>query len=212
MKACEFSGYTDSWYVGNAGERERAEKSVIAEGIEKLFAPKRILDIACSSAGILRWFRERGREVKGLDCPHAFASVGWRGVLEIPIAEAVEYDLQLVLDRSTWPDMGKADVCVSLETGEHLPTETSFSFVEFLTSTASVVVFSAAYPGLGGCEHVNVQDFKFWKDKFEACGFYYDDEATTELLAHMNGKMFNEFYMHLHVFRKKVSSQTLNTP
>jgi SAM-dependent methyltransferase len=203
MRKCNFDGYSNAWYEGNAGDRERAEKSVIAEGIEKLFAPKRVLDIACSSAGILRWFNERGRSVTGLDCPHAFSNEGWKKVLEIPIEKVVSYDLQEVINKETWPKIEPADVCVSLETGEHLPPEVSLSFVEYLTSLAPIIVFSAAYPGLGGCEHINVHPPEFWTEKFEACGFEYDDFSTEVMLGHMRGKMLNEFYMHLRVFRKK---------
>lgn len=65
----------------------------------------------------------------------------------------------------------RADLAISLETGEHLPESRAESFVEDLCRLAPVVLFSAAVPRQGGTHHVNEQWQSYWADKFARRGY-----------------------------------------
>ncbi|MGL5207411.1 MAG: hypothetical protein ACRC8T_07885 [Acidaminococcaceae bacterium] len=49
--------------------------------------------------------------------------------------------------------------------------ERAKSFVEDLTGLSSVVLFSAAIPGQGGTNHINLQWMSYWINLFEQCGY-----------------------------------------
>jgi len=58
------------------------------------------------------------------------------------------------------------DLCISLEVAEHLPENRAPSFVEMLTETAPIVLFSAAIPEQGGAGHINEQWQTYWNELF----------------------------------------------
>jgi len=60
---------------------------------------------------------------------------------------------------------------MSLEVGEHLPSEAAEGFVGSITSLSSVVLFSAAIPSQGGTGHVNEQWPDYWASLFEKFDF-----------------------------------------
>ena len=80
------------------------------------------------------------------------------------------------------PDLGRFDLATSLECAEHLSASRATSLVEWLTSTADVVLFSAAVPGQGGKGHINEQSPTFWSSLFRACGFVRRDILRQRIL------------------------------
>lgn len=54
---------------------------------------------------------------------------------------------------------------------EHLPDAAADEFVRTLVNHADLVLFSAAVPGQGGENHINEQDYEYWRRKFRAQGY-----------------------------------------
>lgn len=65
----------------------------------------------------------------------------------------------------------KSDLCICLEVGEHLPDEAAGTLVENLVKVSPVIIFSAAFPGQSGLNHINEQPPWYWRDKFHAHGY-----------------------------------------
>ena len=67
------------------------------------------------------------------------------------------------------------DLAVCLEVAEHLPIEIADSLVNFLCSSANLVLFSAAIPFQGGVGHVNERWQSYWASIFNKKGFKVKD-------------------------------------
>jgi hypothetical protein len=65
----------------------------------------------------------------------------------------------------------KVDLAMSLEVAEHLEAAASPGFVKCLTDASDIVLFSAAYSGQGGVNHINEQPHTYWARLFAAEGF-----------------------------------------
>jgi hypothetical protein len=82
----------------------------------------------------------------------------------------------LVTDLSgDWAAPRSADLALSLEVAEHLPPASARRFVQQLTQTAPLVVFSAAIPGQGGQGHANEQWPSYWIRLFDESGYQVFD-------------------------------------
>ena len=121
-----------------------------------------VVDVGCGTGAWLRVFKEHGvKSVLGLDGDYVN-----RSQLQISPEEFRSADLTSppVLDR-------QFDLAISLEVAEHLPLEAGARFVEYLTSLAPLVMFSAAIPGQGGTHHLNEQWPEYWAELFQKRGF-----------------------------------------
>lgn len=66
---------------------------------------------------------------------------------------------------------GNYDLAVCLETAEHIHIDYAENLIKNLTSTAPAVLFSAAFPGQTGINHINEQTLSFWRNIFAFFGF-----------------------------------------
>jgi hypothetical protein len=148
--------YTPSFY-----ERTKSSSRISADAVVPLvmswIAPTRVIDLGCGTGEWLAVFKEAGvQEIHGVDGT-------WvrQDQLAIPQQAFTEQDLKkpYVADR-------RYDLAMSLEAAEHLPPESSGSFVQSLTGLAPVVLFSAAIPDQAGEHHVNCQWPAYWAELF----------------------------------------------
>jgi hypothetical protein len=63
------------------------------------------------------------------------------------------------------------DLVQSLEVAEHLPQNRAAAFVSSLVRHSDLVLFSAAPKGQGGDNHVNEQDYDYWRALFSEHGY-----------------------------------------
>jgi len=73
------------------------------------------------------------------------------------------------------------DCVISLETGEHIETESSDQFVLNIvgfSKKTGTILFSAAPPGQTGTGHINCQTKEFWIEKFSTHSWNVDKETT----------------------------------
>jgi SAM-dependent methyltransferase len=75
------------------------------------------------------------------------------------------------------------DLAFCFEVAEHLDARLGQRLVEFLASTAPVVIFTAAHPGQGGLGHVNEQPREYWIERFENEGMAYLHDVTRRVSA-----------------------------
>lgn len=140
-------------------EWEGGQAAGVARWVVENLAPKSVVDIGCASGLYLLPFLEEGVKVLGVDgAPTAGQKLPpenyWRHDLREPLVLPEVYD-----------------VCLCLETAEHIETEFTDVFVKSLAGVAKTIVFSAARPGQGGELHYNEQPKEYWLEKLAAYGF-----------------------------------------
>jgi SAM-dependent methyltransferase len=120
---------------------------------------KSVLDVGCGQGGWLAAWKELGCEtVHGIDGDYVE-----RDSLFVEQDEFTAADLSKPFELES-----RFDLAQSLEVGEHLPTTSSADFVASIVKHAPIVLFSAAARGQGGDNHVNEQDYDFWRKHFAA--------------------------------------------
>jgi SAM-dependent methyltransferase len=124
--------------------------------------PASVVDVGCGAGAWARAFHNAGvADVIGVDG-------GWIDpkTLLIPPETFVQADLTRPFGLPR-----RFDLCLSLETAEHLSEDRSAGFVQDLTRLSDVVVFSAAVPFQGGTHHLNERWQTYWVEKFADCGY-----------------------------------------
>lgn len=74
--------------------------------------------------------------------------------------------------------VGRYDLVLCLEVGEHLPEDAADTLVDTLVRAVNpggAVVFGAAVPGQEGIGHINCQSHEYWHEKFAERGYAMED-------------------------------------
>ncbi|HVO23259.1 MAG TPA: class I SAM-dependent methyltransferase [Candidatus Margulisiibacteriota bacterium] len=156
--------YVDSSYPHLEGTLPCA-REIVPELI-RVIDPKSVIDLGCGIGVWLSAFRERGVEdVVGVD-GH------WvdRERLKIPASCFRVADLSKLYDPGR-----RFDLAMSLETAEHLPSESAGILVDSLVRSAPAVFFSAAAPFVPGNLHINCQWPSYWAGLFSGRGYVFID-------------------------------------
>lgn len=125
-----------------------------------------VLDIGCGTGTWLKVASDNGiSDYLGVDGDWVI-----KNSLQIPNSnfKAVNLNVPLNVGR-------KFDLIICLEVGEHLNKDASTILVDSITRHGDHVLFSAAIPEQGGQNHINEQNFDFWKSIFNAHGYKYYD-------------------------------------
>jgi cyclopropane fatty-acyl-phospholipid synthase-like methyltransferase len=67
------------------------------------------------------------------------------------------------------------DLTISMEVAEHLPPESSDEFFHSLVQLSDAVLFSAAFAGQPGTDHINTRLHSYWAQKFLDSGYLLFD-------------------------------------
>ena len=153
--------YGKSFY-GNADNRMRHAHTVFTKVFD-IYQPKSIVDVGC---GLGHWLHVANKDF-GIE---KMLGVDGNYVKEenflIPWENFKRHNLENKLDIDD-----RFDLCMSIETGEHLPESKASVFVETLTSLSDVVLFSAAAPYQKGVHHLNENTPTYWAEKFGEAEF-----------------------------------------
>ena len=143
------------------------------------------VDFGCGPGRYVEAMNSEGIKAKGFD-----GSPWLQGTPDCYVAD---------LSQPFFP--GDYDWALSLEVGEHIPSEFQETFLDNVAEAAAFgVILSWAVPGQGGRGHVNCQTNEWVKAKMLLRGFVHDDEAQKLL----RGKASESYYRNtLMVFRRK---------
>ena len=122
-----------------------------------------VIDIGCGDGQFVSEFIRNGiSEIKGIEGDWILSSLDQRNTPWLQIA-----DLTSELTFET-----RFDLAICLEVAEHLDEKYADTFVSNLVKASDLIFFSAAIPGQGGTNHVNLQYPDYWAIKFAKHGFY----------------------------------------
>ena len=133
----------------------------IAPIVIDLIHPKTMVDIGCGVGTWTRAFRDLGVDAYGVDGDYVDKSQ-----LMIDEKFFLPWNLENRFDLTQ-----KFDLAITIEVAEHLTPARAETFVEDLTKSSDVILFSAAISGQGGTNHINEQFQDYWKKIFEKYGF-----------------------------------------
>lgn len=121
-----------------------------------------VLDVGCGQGAWLSVWKKLGvQDVMGIDGNYVN-----RKHLLIPEASFVPRNLAKEFDLGQ-----RFDLVQSLEVAEHLPAQSAAIFVDSLVKHGDLVLFSAAPKGQGGDNHINEQDYDYWRTLFAKHGY-----------------------------------------
>ena len=172
----EFRPYEDTNYlVGQTKKNTKDMKktvkgkhtespSVIAPIVMAYFNPKSVVDYGCNIGVWLQAFKDLGaKEVHGYDVWER----GENSCLTAGEFDQVNFEVDIPVKKS--------DLAINLENAEHVSEARADVLIDALTSSAPVVLFSAATPGQGGDHHLNEQPHEYWHYKFATRGYIMYD-------------------------------------
>lgn len=158
---------------------------------------KSVLDVGCGQGGWLAVWKELGAEtVHGIDGDYVE-----RESLFVDEKEFTAADLSKPFYMAR-----QFDLAQSLEVGEHLPTDSSADFVASIVKHAPIVLFSAAARGQGGDNHVNEQDYEFWRKHFANNGYVAIDYIRPLIIENKDIEAWYRYNPFLYVNKQQVET------
>lgn len=149
-------------YLHEADTHNLGSPEIIVPYLLEKLRPRSVVDVGCGIGTFLSVFQRSGvNDVLGIDGK-------WVDRKKLMIGE--EHFLEADLEKPILQDR-IFDVAICLEVAEHLAASSADIIVDSLTRLSKKIVFSAATRQQGGQNHVNEQEFSYWKKKFEARGY-----------------------------------------
>ncbi len=132
----------------------------------EIWIPKSVVDFGCGRGTWLAVCKERGAQrVVGLD--------GDWVSQEMMVDPTIDFRPTNLREEVLLGE--NYELALSLEVAEHLPPETSEKFIRSLTRSSDAVLFSAAFLGQPGTNHVNTRAHSFWANMFFNQGYLLFD-------------------------------------
>lgn len=148
--------YDEQWRGSLASAR------VLLGHVAAHLRPASVVDIGCGcGAWLAAWAELGATTLVGIDGP-------WN-VQDRMVHPAIRFR-QADLEQPLTGDE-RFDLAMSIEVVEHLSPAAGEAVVESLTRLADVVVFSAAFSGQGGVNHIHERYHSHWGGLFRARGF-----------------------------------------
>ncbi len=133
-----------------------------------IFESKKIIDIGCGRGSWLEASKIYGSDqLVGIDGEWNVKKVP-NGIEYIPL-NLQNLNKKFIIDNNL---ENKFDLCISVETLEHLENKYSENFISSLCSLSNNIIFSCAYIGQGGVNHLNENLHSNWAFIFKKYDFY----------------------------------------
>ena len=150
-----------------------------------------IVDVGCSSGLLISSIKEikSNARVLGIDAFDFLKSSAPNNIIQ---------NIEIRDLRENLADLGKFDICLSTEVGEHIEPSSLDAYLDNLynlTGNTLVLTWSRTYPGPDAPpQHLSVLSKRQIKILFQAWGFRYDKKTTRKFLKAAKSEEF--FYDH----------------
>ncbi len=166
----EKNAYTPEWFSHQSQDSIESAKFVVPIILGK-YQPSSVIEFGC---GVGAWgsvFIKNGIS----------KYIGVDGSYINPDQLLFDESLFRTQDLNVSSFIEKFDLCICLETAEHIVKENARQLVSTLCKSANIIVFSAAIPSQSGTNHVNEQWQTYWANIFREFGFEPDTQLREEL-------------------------------
>lgn len=151
-------------YIHDEEHHNMIAPEIIVPFLIKNIQPKSVVDVGCGIGTFLKVFSDNGiDDILGVDGEWTDKGLLAK-YIDLNNYKVVDLEQNLVLNR-------RFDLAISLEVAEHLKENSADIMVKNLANLSDVIVFSAAFPGQGGQNHVNEQWPTYWQRKFNKHGY-----------------------------------------
>jgi len=124
-----------------------------------------VIDIGCGDGQFVSEFIKNGiKEVRGIEGEWILEAINNS---DSPWLQIADLEDEIIFDT-------KFDLAICLEVAEHLDEIHADTLVRNLVNASNVIFFSAAIPGQGGTNHVNLQYPDYWATKFSKFGYFLE--------------------------------------
>lgn len=151
----------------------------IADVIIKGYQPKRIIDFGCGTGALAKAFASRGVQVQAID---GYSEPDFTAYDTIRFTK-VDLNNEVATSEFLQQFDTKFDLAISIEVAEHLNPSVSSSFIEWMTSMADVIVFSAAVPNQDGDGHINCRSRSDWYQYIKQHNFVIADTLRQHFIS-----------------------------
>ncbi len=170
--------YDKRFFKKNIGYAQRSAK-YFAEYVCQKYKFNLVYDFGCGNGVYLKYFLDKGIQVKGFDGSQAARH---QAVINKELISLCDLRKNLRIDK-------KADIVLCFEVAEHIEEKFSDILVKNLTANArDLIFFTAAHPGQGGTSHINEQPKSYWIEKFSQQGFSFCPQETDQLVDYLKNK------------------------
>jgi hypothetical protein len=174
------------WLSTDETDTHEYDACLAAAMVKKFSHLESLVDIGCGNGKYTMNFM-----ANGIHC------IGYDGS---PLTPELTYGTCRIADFSELVDIGKFDMVLSLEVGEHIPSEYENIFLDNLAyASDGYIVISWAIPGQPGIGHVNCQTNFHVIRALRERGFYHNLSIEDYLRKHSSLPWFKETLM---VFKK----------
>jgi tryptophanyl-tRNA synthetase len=144
------------------------DKTLCGAIIERYKDTGTLVDIGCGNGAYVFNFSNSGIKCKGYDGS--------------PLTEKITYGICEIKDFSTDVEIGKYDLVLSLEVGEHIPSKYEQIFIDNICNAAkNLIILSWAVEGQGGTGHFNERNNDYVIGEFAKRRFIFDNEQSSYL-------------------------------
>ena len=138
----------------------------------------KMLDVGCGTGVMVEISRQLGCEAFGVDMHnHREKDYIFEQDLQEPFSLA-EKDLQ-----------SQVPLVISLEVAEHIPSKKHNVFCDTIANHVikeGILIFSSAFPGQGGEEHVGIKPPTYWRSQMHNRGLTFHADYTQALSLYWN--------------------------
>jgi hypothetical protein len=176
------------YWLSDEETKTHVHDEALCSAIIKTFPVLTAVDIGCGTGSYTRRLRKAG-----IDC------MGYDGS---PLTPELSGGLCKILDFSSPADIGKFDLVLSLEVGEHIPIQYEQIFIDNLCNASrKFICLSWAIIGQGGTGHVNCRDNYYVIGEMNKRGFIIDHMRTAFLRENSRISWFKNTVM---TFKKQI--------
>jgi hypothetical protein len=179
--------------------------AAIVESIISEYNPKRIIDFGCGTGDLARAFASQEVAVEAID---GYSIPDFSNYNNIRFTKVDLNDFDATNSFLKQFDL-KFDLAISIEVAEHLNPAMSMSFIHWLTSSADVIVFSAAVLNQDGDGHINCRSRLDWYSMIKQNSFVIADTLRQHFKFNQRLALWHKLnivdYIHKDsVFAKKI--------
>ena len=159
------SNYNDQFYKSLTEGSYNSAKPFVSILSSLSINPKKVVDVGCGRGPWLKAFSDSGtKELVGIDGD-------WVRQEDMLDKKIEFHSIDLSSTTIENPINKKFDLAMSLEVAEHLKPEQAIPFVNYLIGFSDTILFSAAFSGQGGTDHVNERPHTYWAKVFISNGY-----------------------------------------